>query len=178
METFMKHVCTVALGAAILCLTGASTAFAHATLETKEAPASSFYKAVIRIGHGCEGTATTSIRVQIPEGVIAVKPMPKPGWDLTTKEGQYAQAYDYYDEKLTKGVTEVSWTGGSLPDAWYDEFVFRARLPDRPPGTVIHFPIVQQCEKGVHRWIEIPEPGKTADDYKEPAPGVTLTAKP
>jgi periplasmic copper chaperone A len=61
METFMKHVCTVALGAAILCLTGASTAFAHATLETKEAPASSFYKAVIRIGHGCEGTATTSM---------------------------------------------------------------------------------------------------------------------
>jgi uncharacterized protein YcnI len=178
METFMKHAYTVAFGAALLCLTGASTAFAHATLETKEAPANSFYKAVIRVGHGCEGTATTSIRVQIPEGVIAVKPMPKPGWELTTKEGQYAQAYDYYDEKLTKGVTEVSWTGGSLPDAWYDEFVFRARLPDRPPGTVIYFPIVQQCEKGVHRWIELPEPGKTADDYKEPAPGVTLTAKP
>ena len=174
----MKHACTVAFGAALLCLAGASAAFAHATLETKEAPASSFYKAVIRVGHGCEGTATTSIRVQIPEGVIAVKPMPKPGWELTTKEGQYAQAYDYYDEKLTKGVTEVSWTGGSLPDAWYDEFVFRARLPDRPPGTVIYFPIVQQCEKGVHRWIEIPEPGKTADDYKEPAPGVTITAKP
>jgi periplasmic copper chaperone A len=178
MEIFMKHVCTVALGAALFCLAGSSAALAHATLETKEAPASSFYKAVIRIGHGCEGTATTSIRVQIPEGVIAVKPMPKPGWELITKEGQYAQAYDYYDEKLTKGVTEVSWTGGSLPDAWYDEFVFRARLPDRPPGTVIHFPIVQQCEKGVHRWIEIPEPGKTADDYMEPAPGVTLTAKP
>ena len=174
----MKHAYTVAFGAALLCLTGASTAFAHATLETKEAPAGSFYKAVIRVGHGCEGTATTSIRVQIPEGVIAVKPMPKPGWELTTKEGQYAQAYDYYGEKLTKGVTEVSWTGGSLPDAWYDEFVFRARLPDRPPGTVIYFPIVQQCEKGVHRWIELPEPGKTADDYKEPAPGVTITAKP
>jgi periplasmic copper chaperone A len=178
METFMKHAYTVAFGAALLCLGGSSAAFAHATLETKEAPANSFYKAVIRVGHGCEGTATTSIRVQIPEGVIAVKPMPKPGWELTTKEGQYAQAYDYYGEKLTKGVTEVSWTGGSLPDAWYDEFVFRARLPDRPPGTVIHFPIVQQCEKGVHRWIEIPEPGKMADDYKEPAPGVTITAKP
>jgi uncharacterized protein YcnI len=178
METFMKHAYTVAFGAALLCLGGSSAAFAHATLETKEAPANSFYKAVIRVGHSCEGTATTSIRVQIPEGVIAVKPMPKPGWELTTKEGQYAQAYDYYGEKLTKGVTEVSWTGGSLPDAWYDEFVFRARLPDRPPGTVIYFPIVQQCEKGVHRWIELPEPGKTADDYKEPAPGVTITAKP
>jgi len=178
METFMKHAYTVVFGAALLCLGGSSAAFAHTTLETKEAPANSFYKAVIRVGHGCEGTATTSIRVQIPEGVIAVKPMPKPGWELTTKEGQYAQAYDYYGEKLTKGVTEVSWTGGSLPDAWYNEFVFRARLPDRPPGTVIYFPIVQQCEKGVHRWIELPEPGKTADDYKEPAPGVTITAKP
>ncbi|QQP93381.1 DUF1775 domain-containing protein (plasmid) [Skermanella sp. TT6] len=174
----MNHALTAALGAAILCLAGASPASAHATLETREAPAGSFYKAVIRIGHGCEGAATTSIRVQIPEGVIAVKPMPKPGWQLTTKEGQYAQAYDYYGDKLTKGVTEVSWSGGNLPDAWYDEFVFRARLPDVPAGTVIHFPIVQQCETGVHRWIEIPEPGRSADDYKEPAPGVKITAKP
>ena len=104
--------------------------------------------------------------------------MPKPGWQLATKEGDYAQAYDYYGETLTKGVTEIVWSGGALPDAWYDEFIFRARLPDRPAGTVIRFPVVQECEKGVHRWIEIPEPGKSEDDYKEPAPGVTLTAKP
>ncbi|MCW2235644.1 YcnI family copper-binding membrane protein [Azospirillum canadense] len=168
-----------ALMAAVVlsCLPVAGT-LAHTTLEAKQAPAGSLYKAVLRVGHGCEGTATTTLRVQIPEGVVAVKPMPKAGWTLTTKEGQYAQAYDYYDEKLTKGVTEISWSGGKLADAHYDEFVFRAKLPEKPAGTVVYFPVVQECEKGVHRWIEIPEAGKTDHDYKEPAPGVTLTAKP
>ncbi|MBP2311712.1 YcnI family protein [Azospirillum soli] len=166
------------LAAAVLACLPAASALAHTTLEAKQAPAGSTYKAVLRVGHGCGDSPTTALRVQIPEGVVAVKPMPKPGWTLTTKEGQYAQAYDYYGEKLTKGVTEIAWTGGSLPDAHYDEFVFRAKLPDQPVGTVIHFPVVQECEKGVHRWIEIPEPGKSPDDYKEPAPSVTLTAKP
>lgn len=78
---------------------------------------------------------------------------------------------------LTKGVKETAWTGGSLPDAWYDEFVFRATLPDAPAGTMVWFPIVQQCEKGVNRWIEIPAAGKKPDDYKEPAPGVKILSK-
>jgi periplasmic copper chaperone A len=53
--------------------------------------------------------------------------------------------------------------------------VFRARLPEGAAGSVVRFPVVQECEAGVHRWIEIPEPGRSADDYEEPAPGVTLT---
>lgn len=164
----------LALSAAIL----PADASAHATLETKQAPSGSYYKAVIRIGHGCDGSATTAIRVRIPEGVVSVKPMPKTGWTLTTTEGPYATPYESHGKTITKGVTEVTWTGGNLPDAWYDEFVFQAKLPEKPAGTVIYVPVVQECEKGVNRWIEIPEPGKDAHDYKEPAPSVTLTAKP
>jgi uncharacterized protein YcnI len=149
-------------------------AVAHATLESDEAPANSFYKAVVRIGHGCEGSPTTAVRVQIPEGVIAVKPMPKAGWQLTTTEGDYENAYDYYGTALTGGVKEVAWSGGSLPDAFYDEFVFRGRLTDFAPGTLVYFPVVQECAAGVHRWIEIPAAGESADDYEEPAPSVTI----
>ena len=47
------------------------TALAHVTLETREAPVGASYKAVLRVPHGCEGTATTALRVRIPEGVIA-----------------------------------------------------------------------------------------------------------
>ena len=147
-----------AVAVAVLCVISSATA--HVVLESKQAPAGSTYKAVLQVGHGCEGSPTKSIRVQIPEGVIAVKPMPKPGWELTTKRGDYAQAYDYYGEKLTEGVKEVAWTGGDLPDEWYDEFVLRVRLPDGAPGTVIRFPVVQECVEGVHRWIEIPAEGQ------------------
>ncbi|MGH6920920.1 MAG: YcnI family protein [Geminicoccaceae bacterium] len=152
----------------------ASQAFAHVTLETERAPADSTYKAVLRVGHGCEGKPTTAIRVKIPEGVIAVKPMPKLGWQLATVKGKYEKAYDYFGTPLSEGVTEIAWTSGELPDEWYDEFVFQARLTAFALDTVVYFPVVQECSGGVHRWIEIPEPGKTADDYEEPAPGVMI----
>lgn len=152
-----------------------ATAHAHASLETTAAAAESTYKAVIRIGHGCEGTPTHTVRVRIPEGMIAVKPMPKPGWDLSVVTGDYARAYDYYGQELTSGVREVVWSGGSLPDEFYDEFVFRGRLAGFEPGTVVHFPVVQECQKGVHRWIEIPAEGQDPHELDEPAPSLTVT---
>ncbi len=166
------------LAAALLCL-AATSASAHVTLETSKAPADSTYKAVLRVGHGCEGKPTTAIRVKIPEGVFAVKPMPKTGWQLATTKGKYEKTYDNHGTPLSEGVTEIAWTGGELPDEWYDEFVFRGQLAGAVPGTTVYFPVVQECTDGaVHRWIEIPEPGKSADDYEEPAPGVTIVDKP
>ena len=75
---------------------GTGAAFAHITLETQEAAVGSTYKAVLRVPHGCDGKATIAVRVQIPEGVIAVKPMPKPGWTLQTKKGKYEKSYELY----------------------------------------------------------------------------------
>jgi uncharacterized protein YcnI len=158
-------------------LVACGMAHAHVTLEVSEAPVSSTYKAVLRVPHGCEGSPTIAVRVQIPDGVIAVKPMPKPGWELTTKIEPYATPVKYFEDTLTEGVKEIAWTGGKLLDEWYDEFVFRGRLPDVGEGTKIYFPVVQECEQGTERWIEIPAEGKTADDYEAPAPGLTLTPK-
>jgi len=166
-----------AVAAAILSAAFVPPAAAHVTLEAGQAPADSYYKAVLRVPHGCEGTGTTRIRVQIPDGVTAVKPQPKAGWTLTIVNGKLAEPYDDgHGNKITEGVREVGWSGGPLPDAYYEEFVFRGKLPNAP-GRVLYFPVVQDCEKGVHRWIEIPAAGKTPGDYKEPAPALTLTPK-
>jgi uncharacterized protein YcnI len=157
-----------------LCLV-ASAALAHSTLETQEAPVGSTYKGIVRVGHGCDGAATLKVRVLIPEGVIAVKPMPKSDWTVDTVEGPYAKAYDNHGSPVSQGVQEIVWTG-KLPDKHYDEFVFRAALTDGlQAGTTVYFPIVQECEGGkADRWIEIPAAGKSAHDYKYPAPGVRL----
>jgi periplasmic copper chaperone A len=150
---------------------------AHVTFEMAQGPAGGPYKAVLRVSHGCDGSATTRIRVRIPEGVTDVKPQPKPGWQLATTVGKLDKPFDAgHGRTLTEGVTEVSWSGGRLADEHYDEFVMRVQLPDRP-GAVVYFPVVQDCDKGVLRWIEIPAAGKKADDYKEPAPGVTLVPR-
>lgn len=153
-------------------------AAAHVTLETQQAVAGSTYKAVLRVGHGCEGTPMHTIRVRVPDGIMDVKPMPKPGWQLSTVKGKLDQPIDDgHGGKITEGVREIAWTGGKLLDEHYDEFVFRGQLPNKP-GETIYIPVVQECEKGVHRWIEIPAAGKSARDYKEPAPGVRLLPKP
>jgi len=170
--------CTMlALAGAMVIVVGGQ-ALAHITLEVGEAKAGSTYKAVLRVPHGCEGKATTALRVQIPEGMIAVKPMPHAGWALSTKTAPYAKPVKYFEDVLTEGVTEIDWTGGDLPDAWYEEFVFRGKLPDEGAGTTLYFPVVQECEGGnVVRWIDIPEAGKSADDYETPAPGLKLLSK-
>ena len=46
------------------------------------------------------------------------------------------------------------------------------------PNTMLYFPVVQECEQGVSRWIDIPADGAGhSHDGKSPAPGVKLSAK-
>jgi uncharacterized protein YcnI len=150
-------------------------AAAHVTLESQKAFANSSYKAVLRVPHGCEGKPTTAIRVRIPEGLIVVEPMPKPGWQLAVVKGRYQRPYRSEGGEVTEGVKEIDWSGGKLPDDFYDEFVFVGRLSDFSPGTVLSFPTVQECEGGaVQRWIEIPAPGQNPDDLEDPAPQLTV----
>lgn len=166
------------LPVAVFLVLGTNAAFAHITLETQEAAVGSTYKAVLRVPHGCDGKATIAVRVQIPEGVIGVKPMPKPGWTLQVKNGKYEKSYQLYDEAVTSGVKEVDWSGGSLPDEFYDEFVFRGTLAaDLPAGQKIYFPVVQECDGATTRWIEIPAAGQDEDALEDPAPGLNLLPK-
>ncbi len=131
------------------------------------------------VPHGCAGSATVRIRVQIPEGVIGVKPMPKAGWNVAAVKGKYAAEYDFHGTKLSEGVKEVVWSGGKLPDDNYDEFVISTFLTDvLKPNTTLYFPTVQECEEGVSRWIELPADPARPHDSKWPAPGVKLMSKP
>lgn len=151
-----------------------ATGSAHVTLQTREAPAGSYYRAVLQVGHGCEGTPTREVRVRVPDGMVSVKPMPKPGWTVEAVHGPLAAPYVDHGQRITEGVVEIRWSGGPLLDEHYDEFVFRGRLPETP-GAVLHVPVVQLCETGEHRWIEIPADGQDPDSLAEPAPSLRLT---
>ena len=150
-------------------------ALAHPSFETRSAAIGASYKARISIPHGCDGSPTTRVRVQIPEGVIGVKPKPMPGWSIETKRGPYARSYKFYHGAvLTEGVKEIVWSG-KLLDEHFDEFVFAAFLTDSlVAGATLHFPLVQECEKGSHAWTDVPAPGQDAHALKSPAPGIAL----
>lgn len=154
---------------------GTASAHAHATLEQEKVAQGATAKFTVRIGHGCEGEATLKVRVAIPGGMIAVKPMPKADWTLETVIAPYQKPYQYFESTLTEGVQEIIWTG-ELPDEWYDEFVFRGRVTeDIAVDSMVYIPVVQECANGNHRWIEVPAEGQSADDLESPAPGVRVT---
>ena len=154
-------------------------ASAHVTLETKEAPVGAPYKAVLRVPHGCEGAATIALRVRVPDGMIAVKPMPKPGWKIETVSGKYPQAYSHFrNAKLTEGVTEISFTGGNLPDAFYDEFVFTGFLAgDLEAGKLLVLPGRAGMRKGRSSLDRDSRRGQTGERISRAGAGLEAAAE-
>lgn len=154
----------------------AAPALAHITLDQPEAPAGRSYRAVFKVGHGCEGAATKEIVITMPEGLRGARPMPKPGWTLTTKQRPLKTPYDSHGKSVTEELAEVRWTAqgeaNHLQDAWYDEFVLRAMLPAEPGELA--FAVRQVCTRGEWRWAELP----TAAEPKPRTPAVRLKVVP
>ncbi|HWL58075.1 MAG TPA: copper chaperone PCu(A)C [Paracoccus sp. (in: a-proteobacteria)] len=170
----MRHPILAVLTGATFMLS-ALPVLAHASFETSEAPAGSTFKAVIRIGHGCDGKPTRALRVRIPDGFYDAKPMPKPGWQLKTVTGDYARPFDNHGTQMKRGVREIVWSGGELPDDWYDEFTFRGSVgPEVVPGSTIYFPTVQECGGNAKEaWIDV----TGAEGAANPAPALHVTEK-
>ena len=146
---------------AALAATIADAADAHVVLSQTHAPAGSHYTGYLRVTHGCDGAATTALRIEIPADVEGAKPQPKPGWTLSI-------------EHQAKRVSAITWTGGPLPDDQWDEFGLSAKLPARA-GSVA-FPSLQTCGQSEVRWSDLPAPGHPS---AHPAPAITLDpAKP
>lgn len=173
----MIHSQLIISALALVAIAVTAPAAAHVTIEPREAPANSYYKAQFRVSHGCNGAPTVRVRVRIPAGAVSVKPQPKTGWQVETVRTKLAQPVDSaHGKQITEAVSEVVWSGGNLLDEHFDEFAVMMRLPDRP-GTTLYFPVLQECEQGVSRWIEVPEAGKSARELREPAPAVRLTPR-
>jgi uncharacterized protein YcnI len=154
-----------------LTLIGIQPTFSHVVLQDPAALAGTSYRASFRVGHGCEGSPTTGIQVFLPAGFQGAKPMPKPGWTLTTRKEKLPQPYTSHGRTVTEDVVGVSWTATSresaLPDAWYDEFVLRGSLPAK--AGALWFRVLQTCEKGAIDWAQIPVTGTSTKGLKSPA---------
>ncbi len=143
----MKNLTTFLLAALL-----APAALAHISVVPATAAAGGYQKLTFSVGHGCQGSPTTSISVSIPDGVTGAKPMPKPGWNIVAT------------------ARDITWQGGALPDAQFDEFAMQVKLP-ATPGK-LYFKITQLCEAGRHDWVELPQPGVQA---KSPAAMIEVT---
>jgi uncharacterized protein YcnI len=154
-----------------LALAPASAAYAHVVLGEPAALANTYYRASLQVGHGCDGSPITALRVTLPAGFRGAKPMPKAGWVLEIKSAKLAKPYESHGKTITDDVTEVSWKAASrdhwLPDAHYDEFVLRGAL-----GSIagpLWFKVLQTCETGSIDWAQTPASGSSTQGLKTPA---------
>jgi uncharacterized protein YcnI len=152
----------------------AGAAQAHVVFVQPHAAAGAHWAGALRVSHGCDGAATTSVRVEIPAGILVARPQPKAGWTVAIEREALAEPVTAEGGGvLTERVSAITWTG-RLPDDQFEEFGLAAKLPGQA-GTLA-FPVTQTCEGGEIRWSEIPVAG--APRPAHPAPALTLQAGP
>ncbi len=112
----------------------AAPAMAHVTANLYGTTATSggYGTAFFRVPHGCDGDATNSVSITMPEGVslAGVKPQAKSGW------------------QITRGVDSITWFGGALADNEFDDFGVNLKWPTLNAGEVsrkVYFKTVQTC---------------------------------
>lgn len=144
---------------------------AHVVLSEPKAIAGSYFKATLRVGHGCNGSATHGVIVQVPAGFQGAKPQPKAGWAIATRKAKLTQSYSSHGKTVSEDVVELRWSATSkeaaLPDDQFDEFAFMGRLPDAAGPLWVK--ILQICENGQNDWSDIPVSGTSTRGLKSPA---------
>ncbi len=135
----------------------AAPAGAHVEIEPEEVVAGSTTTLTFAFHHGKDGTATTGLAVQLPDGATLVDTPAVEGFEVTVD-----------DEERT-----VTWSGGSVPDGTEGAFPIVVELP-ATPGELL-FPTVQETEAGPISWISEDE---GEGEGSTPAPRITLVAGP
>lgn len=165
----------LALCAALLLML-AAPAYAHVTANPNAAPAGGYFMAKFRVGHGCDGEPTKTVRIAIPDGVSSVRPEVVPGWEIETVIGELSEPIESHGQTITEGVREIVFSGGSLPDEHFQDFGVNMRMPDGADGDVLWFPVIQECDGAEEAWINIPDSVEAWNDIDYPAPYITLSA--
>ncbi|NES14205.1 MULTISPECIES: YcnI family protein [Micromonospora] len=163
----MRRVAVVLVAAAVAIGVAAVPASAH-VVTTPNTADTKFFHTAFRVGHGCAGSPTTAVRVQIPEGLHLVTPDPVPGWEVQVTRA-HGQGHGF------GRITEVAWVGGPLPDHDVQLFGLGFRIGRKAP-EVLWFPTVQQCEVGESDWVQIPPSVEEWHNVPNPAPYVINTA--
>lgn len=161
--------------AVALALGIAGPASAHVTITPSETAAGAYTVLTVSVPHGCDGSATTKVAIQIPEGINAVTPTRNPLYDVETKIVALDEPVtDAHGNEITERVDQVVYTATTpLPDGQRDALELSLQLPEDAAGETLAFPTIQTCEQGETAWTEVAAEG--AAEPEHPAPSVTVT---
>lgn len=156
-------------------IASAGPAAAHVTIAQTEQTAGDFTVLSFGVGHGCEGSPTVELAIQVPQEVANVTPAIVPGWDIEIETEDLDEPIEGSHGEVIESREAVVVYSGSLEDGFRTTFDIGLQVPEDFEGTMF-WPTVQTCEEGDHPWIEIPEEGEDPFELDEPAPFINVSA--
>ncbi|WGX98520.1 YcnI family protein [Nocardioides sp. L-11A] len=165
-----------ATGALALVTLTAGAAGAHVTVTPDTTSAGAYAVLTFSVGHGCEGSPTTKLAIQMPESIPVVTPTVNPNWTVEKVDEQLAEPVtDAHGNEITERTAQVVYTAKTpLADGFRDTVALSVQLPEAA-GDTLAFPVVQTCEKGQTGWTETAAEGQDPEELGSPAPVVTIT---
>ncbi|HSB87626.1 MAG TPA: DUF1775 domain-containing protein [Ilumatobacteraceae bacterium] len=153
---FSKRVVVCMAASMATMLAGGAVAFAHIHPDPLAMQVNTSGTVGFTIEHGCDGSPTTSVKIQIPADLNDVVPIDKAGWTATVSGDS------------------VEFSGGPLAADLEDHFDISLTAPAQPGE--LRFPIIQTCQQGELAWIEVEQEGGTEPEH--PAPVLEITEGP
>lgn len=141
----------------------AASAHVHAYADGAAAGASS--RVDFTFSHGCDGSPTTAIVIDVPEGVDNATPVVDGAWSISRELG---------DNGIPTQITYTALT--PVEDGFAASVAIDALFSTDTGGTEIAFPVTQQCETGETAWVDIAGEGEDPEELESPAPLVAVAA--
>jgi uncharacterized protein YcnI len=137
-----------------LCVAGPASAHIHT--DPEEVVAGTENTVGFIIEHGCDGSPTTKVELQMPDGTTGIEGVDGNGFTAGV-DGQV-----------------VTFSGGTLADDTEQAFEVTFTAPTEA-GT-LDIPLIQTCEEGSTDWIEPEVEGQPEPEH--PAPQLVVAANP
>lgn len=146
----------VVAGLGVVLGIGVGVASAHVDPDPAAVEGGTAATVAFSLEHGCDGSPTTGLNIQVPSGITDAQPVTKDGW---------TGAVD---------ADVIRFSGGSIDAATPDSFSITFTAPTTP--GVINFPVVQTCAEGEIAWLDIAAEGEAEPEH--PAPALLITDGP
>jgi periplasmic copper chaperone A len=167
-----------ALGVLAAAVIGTGPAWAHVTVNPKEATQGGYAKLAFRVPNEKDNASTVKLKVNIPTDapIASVSIKPVAGWTAKTETAKLATPVKTDDGELTEGVSKITWTAANtaagIAPGQFQEFEISAG--PLPEVDQIVFKTLQTYSDGdIVRWIEEPAAGSAEPEH--PAPALKLT---
>lgn len=156
---------TGVIAGAALALAAPLAASAHIHVTPEESDAGASTRLTFSFSHGCDGSPTTALVFDLPDGIDGVTPVLDGAWTIQRVTGD-----DGIPTQLTyTAVTPVE--DGTSASVAID-VIFASSVS----GSDVAFAVRQECVTGANDWSEVAAAGETEDDLESPAPVVAVGA--